>query len=715
MRTWLRDRRTGLIVFAFICVLVVGGLGWVTHAALALEQEQAETRARAEHAEIRRLWGREQEHQADIQRRERQQREAEAQTAFDARLKMALWRLDSRIAPVLAREDTRPYSHYSAIFAPSVVLDDKGTAHEDIQVFEPSPLLNADMPDWMLLHFQTTVEAGWGSPQVPPDDQVKQLVKNRIQLGNVTRDRRKLLRDVATNTSNELLLEQVVKEQEKLNGGPAGQVLEGVIQPVVTGGGAASKDGKKAMDNTTQTYNPRAQPGRNTEQETRQFLQIHENSKVFAQNAAYQGQWLGKGPDGRAAAEQVMIRLSPMTPLWLPGQDRADRLMVARRVEILGRIPDWVLVGTSWPQAGLPMNLAAAGLCQYRKVPYPREVCQGILLDWPRLQQLLAAEIDDLFPKARLVPMRGEVPVHPERTMTTLPVEVDPGEAPTLEPVAAAAGEAEPALPVPAVEGWTPLRVGLTMAWAAALVALAAVGLGGLSLIDLSQRRVRFVSAVTHELRTPLTTLRLYLDMLTGGLVTQERQRDEYLHTLHQETDRLHRLVSNVLDFSRLENQRPRLEKKQIAVGEVLDSVQQAWETHCHDCAKDLVVENRLEPQEQISTDVHMVQQILGNLIDNACKYSRGADDPKVWLRALRAGGAVVLEVEDRGPGVSQGEQRSIFRPFCRGRDVEATGGVGLGLALAQRWAQLLGGTLTLHPPTAGTGARFRLELPLAT
>src|SRR5580704_15043820 len=98
MRHWLRERRTGLIVFAFIFALVVGGLGWVTHAALALEQEQAQTRARAEHAEIRRLWGREQEHQAEILRRERQQRQADAQAAFDARLKMALWRLDSRMA-----------------------------------------------------------------------------------------------------------------------------------------------------------------------------------------------------------------------------------------------------------------------------------------------------------------------------------------------------------------------------------------------------------------------------------------------------------------------------------------------------------------------------------------------------------------------------------------------------------------------------------------
>ena len=97
--------------------------------------------------------------------------------------------------------------------------------------------------------------------------------------------------------------------------------------------------------------------------------------------------------------------------------------------------------------------------------------------------------------------------------------------------------------------GWTPLRVGLALAWAAALVALLAVGLGGWSLIDLSERRIRFVSAVTHELRTPLTTLRLYLDMLMNGLVRDEKQREEYIQTLNAEANRLSRLVGNVLDL----------------------------------------------------------------------------------------------------------------------------------------------------------------------
>src|SRR5262249_15619716 len=154
---------------------------------------------------------------------------------------------------------------------------------------------------------------------------------------------------------------------------------------------------------------------------------------------------------------------------------------------------------------------------------------QGIVLDWTRLRSVLYDLVKDRFPEASFLPQREPVPSRPERTMTALPVEMDPGP-----------------LPSPAVEPWTPLRIGLALACAAALVGPSAVRLGGWSLLDLSERRIRFVSAVTHELRTPLTTLRLYLDMMAGGLVKDEERQAEYLQTLHAETDRLHRLVGNV-------------------------------------------------------------------------------------------------------------------------------------------------------------------------
>jgi signal transduction histidine kinase len=240
------------------------------------------------------------------------------------------------------------------------------------------------------------------------------------------------------------------------------------------------------------------------------------------------------------------------------------------------------------------------------------------------------------------------------------------------------------------------------------------VGLGGWSLLDLSERRIRFVSAVTHELRTPLTTLRLYLDMLTGGMVKEEKQKEEYLHTLNAETDRLNRLVGNVLDFSRLESQAPRLNRTTVTLGALLDGVREAWQGRCQGAGKELIVETTAPAETLVDTDVALAQQVLGNLLDNACKYSKGAADPRLWLRAASEGGRLVLDVEDRGPGVAAGERRSIFRPFRRGRGADVTaGGVGLGLALAERWARLLGGQLTLCAGRECGGACFRLELPI--
>jgi signal transduction histidine kinase len=280
--------------------------------------------------------------------------------------------------------------------------------------------------------------------------------------------------------------------------------------------------------------------------------------------------------------------------------------------------------------------------------------------------------------------------------MAALPVQMNPGP-----------------FEMPVLPAWTPLRTGLGVAWGASLLGLTAAALGAWSLLVLSERRIRVVSAVTHELRTPLTTLRLYLDMLAGGLVAPAQQ-EEYVRTLHGETDRLNRLVSNVLDFSRLENQRPRLGRTTMPTADLLEQVRSDWHCRCQNAEKELVVENETGADSTVTTDVQLVQQVLGNLVDNACKYSQSAEDRRIFLRAKKdCQGRLVFAVEDRGPGVAASERRSIFRAFRRGQTVDATtGGVGLGLALAQRWARLLGGRLLLEKRAKGTGACFRLEMP---
>jgi signal transduction histidine kinase len=618
MSDWFRGKRAGLVAFGVIALLVAGGLGWVTAAAVRLEREQ---------------------------------QSAQAQSQVYDNLRLALWRLDSRISPLLAREDSRPYTHFRALYAPPLAITKSGLACGPGTVFEPSPLLNAELPDWMLLHFQADPRSGWESPRVLSASLAQRLDSNRLPTPDAREASRcgDLLAALSAEVSAESLLASVRRHGEQPT-----VVDRALLLPDATNNTALLNQAARQMQvdpeylargQTTNLRSQKAAPQK-AEKEVRQAVEKEM-----------------KAAKDQPPAELVAFAQGPMTPLWLATRDGGERLVVAR----------WVEVGD-------------------------RQFCQGILLDWPRLQTLLTSDVNDLFPDARALPMREEVPPHPERTMTALPVELDPGPLATAEPAS----------------GWTPLRVGLALAWLAALVALAAVGLGGWSLLDLSERRIRFVAAVTHELRTPLTTLRLYLDMLAGGMVRAEKQKDEYIQTLNDEADRLHRLVANVLDFSRLEDQRPRPARSEVRLGELLEQVRSAWQGRCAHAGKELLVESELPADDTLLTDGRMVGQVLGNLIENACKYAREAADPHIWLRA-RAGrrGWVVLEVEDRGPGVPIRERRSIFRPFRRGRGVDATaGGAGLGLALARRWSQALGGRLMLRPGEGGAGACFRLELP---
>jgi signal transduction histidine kinase len=644
MRSWLRGKCNGLLMYGLIAALVAGGLGWVTREALSLEEEKWQERA---------------------------------ESAHKLEIHLALWRLDSRIAPFLTREEDRPYNHFSAVYAPSLALQRSGKSYASGTVLELSPLVGAELPDWVTLHFQVDADTGWNSPQVLSPGMNKRLAEalgtntNKKQQQQVAVapgvDRTAALKDLAAHVSPDVLRASLHDFDEPRRDNTT-LVLANSLNPPVQAQMQAPNSAPYQQQQVDSQQQQKVDPeflsraGQNTrlKQELNNNRMENDFPDVALANTWANGErWFSFNPKRVPASEQVAVGLGSMVPVWLSGDDGVERLVVARLV----------LIGD-------------------------KQVCQGLLLDWARLQEHLKREVADRFPEARFVPARaGLLPEKSERAMSQLPVEMDPG-----------------VLHLPELPTWTPMRVGLALAWSAALVALLAVGLGGWTLLELSERRIRFVSAVTHELRTPLTTLRLYLDMLTGGIVQDEAQKTEYLHTLHAETERLNRLVGNVLDFSRLENQRPRLETTRVVVSDLLEQVRDSWQSRCDGCEKQLIVDDQTPAGQTLETDVRLVPQVLGNLVDNACKYSAGADDRRIWLRATVEGRKIVFEVEDRGPGVAPRERSSIFLAFRRGRGTDTTGGVGLGLALAKRWARLLGGCLVLRP--VSQGACFRLELP---
>jgi signal transduction histidine kinase len=635
MRSLFRGKRGGLLVFVLIAAVMTGGLAWATAAALRVEEEHVLARAEADRFE---------------------------------KFRLALWRLDGHVFPLLAKEASRPYNHYDALYTPPVALMKKGATWTYCKVYQPSPLINEELPSWVLLHFQTTQDKQWGSPQVLQTQDEQWLNTSNLMAcaNDMTENRTRLLAVLRAHLDPQTLI-SLVGQQELQNTLSLGNYLgeENRIEP-----SGQNLDQKEKESNLNAQplgqQGGRANPQYNFSKggKVDQDAQLRAGQKAQIDNQSKQSYQQAVPMPEQPRSERVQVRVGAITPLWLPLAENKDILVLARLVQV-----------------------------------GEKTFCQGLIVDWPQLEKVLLERVQDLFPEARLLPVKDSLPLHPEQMMTALPLELDPG-------MPLGAGPA----------GWTPLRVGLALAWCAALIALLTVALGGWSLIDLSERRIRFVSAVTHELRTPLTTLRLYLDMLTSGMVREEQQRSEYLHTLHSEAERLHRLIGNVLDFSRLENQRTRAEKTKVAATDLVDQLRTTWSDRCRDAEKELVVENTLPAEMLLVTDPALVQQIIGNLIDNACKYSRHAEDPHIWVRAFSSppgADTVTFEVEDCGPGIPSRERHAIFRPFCRGQGVDPTaGGVGLGLALAQRWARLLGGQLTLGACQAKHGACFRLELP---
>jgi signal transduction histidine kinase len=230
-----------------------------------------------------------------------------------------------------------------------------------------------------------------------------------------------------------------------------------------------------------------------------------------------------------------------------------------------------------------------------------------------------------------------------------------------------------------------------------------------LSEADAAQK-TSFVANVSHEFKTPLTTIRLYSELLEQGRVPEGGKRIEYLRTIGRETQRLARLVNNVLDFSRLEQGRKKYRREALDLTAALGQLLDAHAPRIAESGLELKRELPVEPVS-VATDRDAVEQIVINLLDNACKYAGLGGEVVVGLKTRAAGGAE-LRVSDRGPGVPPGHREHIFEKFHRVDDTLTAekGGAGLGLSIARQLARGLGGELR-YAERVGGGAEFVLNL----
>jgi signal transduction histidine kinase len=231
----------------------------------------------------------------------------------------------------------------------------------------------------------------------------------------------------------------------------------------------------------------------------------------------------------------------------------------------------------------------------------------------------------------------------------------------------------------------------------ALLLATAVLGLAALYrmvsvVVSFAERRNNFVAAVSHELKTPLTAIRMYGEMLRDGVVPSDAKRHEYYRHITVESERLSRLINNVLEFSRLEKGTREMAFVVGSVAPVVQDVAELLRPHVHAQGFQLHFEIDADlPPVRFERDALM--QVLWNLVDNALKYAHDASRKRVELRCWHDGGGVHVSVRDHGPGVSSRHLDKIFEPFYRGESelTRRSKGTGLGLALVRGLVERMG------------------------
>jgi signal transduction histidine kinase len=259
----------------------------------------------------------------------------------------------------------------------------------------------------------------------------------------------------------------------------------------------------------------------------------------------------------------------------------------------------------------------------------------------------------------------------------------------------------------------SPTHVTLTVAWLGILLAAAAVAILLRGVMSLSERRGAFVSAVTHELRTPLTTLRMYTEMLADGMVADPQKQATYHRTLRAEANRLGHLVDNVLLYSRLERSNRDAKIEAAPLGGVIDRIAPRLVDRAAQAGMRLNVDVPVAAREaRIRANLLSVEQILFNLVDNACKYAASAADASVDVTATLVDTHVEIAVSDHGPGLDATARARLFQPFSKSvtEAANTAPGLGLGLALSHRLARNMNASLRMGD--AKSGAVFILRLP---
>lgn len=648
------------LVYGVCLAVVAGALGWMSREMLAMEHAR---------------------HLAD------------AVTQHNANARLALWRMEGRAAPLVAREHARPFVLPDA-FPPAA------TAHIEPSAF-PIPGVpdapdetyvqhapDAREPSYINLLFQITPDAKVSIAYTGKGARDVEAFQDRVLSAKLPARLRQtpsatpLARDASPHPRDPFR-HQAMQESHAPQPSQVTDSLQTMEDPQALQVATALSTSPSPSPDQVQSRRRMQSPRELLHENTLTQSQLNRDEFAFRVESVTRQMQLRHSPPpyhtqtdpaSPASAPHLPSRVPPsktnihappvvregiMHPFWVDGE-----LLLARHV---------------WVDGVLHI--------------------QGCWLDTKALLRDLEREARTLLPDARLHPSRDDCrDTPPEHALAALPLHLD----------------APPPTDV-RIPRWTPMRVLLLSAWGAMALAGLSVAFVLRGTLELSERRAAFVSAVTHELRTPLTTFRMYAEMLAGDMVP-EGKRGAYLRTLCAESHRLGHLVENVLAYARLEKGGGgrRLEGRTLAA--LLDPMMPRLAERGDQAGMVVVPESGgTVAGTRVRCDPGAVEQILFNLVDNACKYAAQAEDKRIHIGAAQRGRFIHVHVRDHGPGVAHHDRTRIFRPFSKSAAEAASSapGVGLGLSLSRRLARAMGGDVLLLPSDAG--ACFVLALPLET
>lgn len=605
-------------------------------------------------------------------------REAELQE----RINSALYRMDWWATPLVAQEAARPYYLYEPIFRlTEIATQNQGPKQlgaaptPEPQTLERTSPLVYETSDFVVMHFQITEDNQITSPQacgsyalscgVTPS----QLLSNDSNFAAVP----------SFCSYNQILVEctelpekdsapgnldisfQTVYRDPSFNrfSNPYGETQQVLEQQKRSGqndvgtGRGGGRGGGGIGGNTKSMQQVERNMGRGNAEYAQRAQSAEQNART---------QWASNKLNEWGQNSSGLIREGIMRPLWV-----GDKLLLARRVE-----------GEN------------------------KKLVQCCWLNWDNIQKKLKSEVADLLPEVEFEPVIDEHHLEVSRAMATLPVQLVVDYPKLLATLAL-----DSSTPIP--NSMSGLKISLWVAWIGLAIAALASAFLLKGVMQLSERRAAFVSAVTHELRTPLTTFRMYSEMLAERMVPQEKQH-EYAETMKVEADRLSNLVENVLQFARLERGGGESRNEELNLQSLLERFSDRLENRVMETGMELRLQLNGHDRTLVKTDPCKVEQVVFNLVDNACKYAQRSTNKQIIVDVTQKKGRTLISVQDFGPGVSAKFKRLLFKPFCKS-DQEAAdtaSGVGLGLALCQRMASSLGGKVYLA--NSDEGCRFVFE-----